>query len=40
MIVRAGRLIDSGRKLILGLGANDRVAKVCMQMHLELAGAK
>ena len=26
LIYRAGRLIDSGRKLILGLGANDRVA--------------
>jgi len=39
LIYRAGRLIDSGRKLILGLGANDRAAKVFMQMHLELAGA-
>jgi len=32
-------LIDSGRKLLLGLGANDRAAKIFMQMHLELAGA-
>ena len=39
LIYRAGRLIDSGRKLILGLGANDRAAKIFMQMHLELAGA-
>ena len=39
LIYRAGRLIDSGRKLILGLGANDRAARVFMQMHLELAGA-
>ena len=39
LIYRAGRLIDSGRKLILGLGANDRAAKVFKQMHLELAGA-
>ena len=39
LIYRAGRLIDSGRRLILGLGANDRAAKVFMQMHLELAGA-
>ena len=39
LIYRAGRLIDSGRKLILGLGANDRAAKVFKQMHLEHAGA-
>jgi len=39
LIYRAGRLIDSGRRLILGLGANDRAAKVLTQMHLELAGA-
>jgi len=32
-------LIDSGRKLMQGLGANDRAAKVFMQVHLELAGA-
>ena len=39
LIYRAGRLIQTGRKLILGLGANDRAAKVFQQMHLELAGA-
>ncbi len=39
LIYRAGRLIDSGRRLIPGLGANDTAAKVFMQMHLELAGA-
>ena len=36
---RAGRLIDSGRRLILGLGANDRSAPVFKRMHLDLAGA-
>jgi len=39
LIYRAGRLVDSRRKLILGLVANDRAAKVFMQMHLELADA-
>ena len=38
LIYRAGRLIQSGRRLILGLGANDRAAKVFMQMHRQLAG--
>ena len=39
LIYRAGRLIETGRKLILGLGASDKAAKVFRQMHLELAGA-
>jgi len=39
LIYRAGRLIETGRKLILGLGASDRAAKVFGQMHLALAGA-
>ena len=39
LIYRAGRLIETGRQLILGLGANDRSAKVFRQMHVELAGA-
>ena len=38
LIYRAGRLIETGRQLILGLGANDRSAAVFKQMHLELAG--
>jgi len=39
LIYRAGRLIKTGRKLILGLGASDRAAKVFGQMHQALAGA-
>ena len=36
LIYRAGRLIRSGRKLVLGLGANDRSAKAFMRLHGEL----
>ena len=36
LIYRAGRLIASGRKLILGLGANDRSAKAFGRLHGEL----
>ena len=39
LVYRAGRLIESGRQLILGLGANDRSAPVFKQMHLALTGA-
>lgn len=39
LIDRAGRLIETGRRIILGLGANDRSAAVFKQMHLALAGA-
>ena len=39
LIYRAGGRIETGRKLILGLGASDRVAEVFGQMHQALAGA-
>jgi hypothetical protein len=39
LVYRAGRLIESGRQLILGLGANDRSAPVFERMHLDLSGA-
>ena len=39
LIYRAGRLIEHGRQLILGLGANDRPAEVFMRMNNELASS-
>ena len=39
LIYRAGRLISTGRKLILGLGANDRSAKAFARLHGELFAA-
>ena len=39
LVYRAGRLIETGRQLILGQGANDKSATVFKRMHLELAGA-
>jgi len=39
LIYRAGRLIETGRRVILGLGASDRSATVFKQMHQALAGA-
>ena len=39
LIYRAGRLINSGRRLILGLGANDRAAKAFARVHGELFAA-
>ncbi len=36
LIYRAGRLIEHGRQLILGLGANDRSAAVFLRMNTEL----
>ena len=40
LIYRAGRLIETGRRVILGLGANDRAAKAFGRLHGELfAGA-
>ena len=36
LIYRAGRLIEHGRRLILGLGANDRAAKAFTRLHGEL----
>ena len=39
LIYRAGRLIEHGRRLILGLGANDRAAKAFARLHGELFAA-
>ena len=39
LIYRAGRLIEHGRQLILGLGANDRSGTVFKRMHMHLAAA-
>jgi hypothetical protein len=39
LVYRAGRLIEHGRRLVLGLGANDRAAKAFMRVHGELFGA-
>jgi hypothetical protein len=39
LIYRAGRLIAKGRRLILGLGANDRAAKAFARVHGELFAA-
>jgi len=36
LIYRAGRLIEHGRRLILGLGANDRAAKAFSRLNGEL----
>jgi hypothetical protein len=36
LIYRAGRLIETGRRLILGLGANDRAAKAFGRLNAEL----
>jgi Transposase DDE domain group 1 len=39
LIYRAGRLIEHGRRLILGLGANDRAATVFMRLYAHLAAS-
>ena len=39
LIYRAGRIIETGRKLILGLGANDRAAKAFRRLNGELFAA-
>jgi hypothetical protein len=39
LIYRAARLIEHGRRLILGLGANDRAAKAFARAHGELLAA-
>lgn len=39
LIYRAGRLIQHGRRLILGLGANDRAGAVFKRLHVQLAAA-
>ena len=39
LIYRAGRLIEHGRQLILGLGANDRAGKAFTRVHADLFAA-
>ncbi len=39
LIYRAGRLIKQGRRLALGLGANDRAASAFERLYAQLAGA-
>ena len=39
LIYRAGRLIESGRRLVLGLGANDRAARAFARLNGELFAA-
>lgn len=39
LIYRAGRLIQSGRRLILGLGAHDRAARVFMRAFAQFAAS-
>ncbi|CAN7724978.1 IS1380 family transposase [Variovorax sp. LjRoot84] len=39
LVYRAGRLIEHGRQLILGLGANDRAARAFARVHGELFAA-
>lgn len=39
LVYRAGRLINRGRRLIVGLGANDRAAQAFMRLHGRLASA-
>jgi DDE family transposase len=39
LIYRAGRLIEHGRSVVLGLGANDRAAGVFMRMYARYAPA-
>ena len=40
LIYRAGRLIEHGRRLVLGLGANDRAATVFMRSYAQFAAAR
>ena len=40
LIYRAGRLINHGRKLIVGLGATDRATPAFMRMQGELFAAR
>ncbi len=39
LIYRAGRLIEHGRQVILGLGVNDRAAKAFQRLHAQLFAA-
>lgn len=40
LIYRAGRLIEHGRRIVLGLGANDRAAKVFMRSYAQFASTQ
>jgi len=40
LIYRAGRLIQTGRRIILGLGAHDRAAKAFMRLHEQFAATQ
>jgi len=40
LIYRAGRLIEHGRRLVLGLGANDRAATVFMRSYAQFAAPR
>ena len=37
LIYRAGRLIQTGRRVILGLGAHDRAAQAFKRLHAQFA---
>ena len=37
LVYRAGRLIETGRRIILGLGANDRAARAFMRSYAQFA---
>lgn len=37
LICRAGRLIETGRRVILGLGANDKAAQAFIRQHAQFA---
>ncbi len=37
LIYRAGRLIETGRRVILGLGANDKAAQAFIRLHAQFA---
>jgi len=39
LIYRAARLIEHGRQLVLGLGANDRAAPAFERLHASLLAA-
>ena len=39
LVYRAGRLIAHGRRIVLGLGANDRAAAAFERLYRQLAGA-
>lgn len=40
LIYRAGRLIEHGRRIVLGLGANDRAAEVFMRSYAQFAATQ